>query len=87
MPHTLPRYRARSEEIILFVYFLIFGFGGSSWLVRLPEVREAIDVSTSVLGWVLFAGAVGAMTSLISAGKYIDRFGAKNATITGFSLL
>jgi fucose permease len=87
MPHVATRSRTRSEEIILFVYFLIFGFGGSSWLVRLPDVREAIDVSTSVLGWVLFAGAVGAMTSLISAGKYIARFGAKNATITGFTLL
>lgn len=87
MPHVESRTRARSEEIILFIYFLIFGFGGSSWLVRLPDVREAIDVSTSILGWVLFAGAVGAMTSLISAGKYIARFGAKNATITGFTLL
>lgn len=87
MTHLMTRSRARSEEIILFVYFLIFGFGGSTWLVRLPDVREAINVSTSVLGWVLFAGAVGAMASLISAGKYIARFGAKNATITGFSLL
>jgi fucose permease len=87
MPFVESRTRARSEEIILFVYFLIFGFGGSSWLVRLPDVREAINVSTSVLGWVLFAGAVGAMTSLISAGKYIARFGSKNATITGFTLL
>ncbi|MDH6422622.1 MFS transporter [Aurantimicrobium minutum] len=77
----------RSRAIILFIYFLVFGVGGASWLVRLPEVRSYIHVSTALLGWVLFAGSVGAMTSLILSGRFIARFGARSAVIVGFTTL
>lgn len=73
--------------VINFVYFLIFGFGGASWLVRLPEVREYIGVSTAILGWVLFAGSVGAMTSLLLSGRFISRYGARTAVVVGFTTL
>lgn len=59
----------------------------SAWLVRLPDVRSAIDVSTAILGWVLFASSVGAMISLLMAGRFIARFGARTAVISGFSVL
>lgn len=59
----------------------------SAWLVRLPDVRNAIDVSTAILGWVLFASSVGAMTALLLAGRFIARLGARTAVITGFTLL
>ena len=77
----------RSRAIILFAYFLVFGVGGASWLVRLPEVREYIHVSTSILGWVLFAGSIGAMTALILSGRFVARFGARIAVIVGFTIL
>lgn len=72
---------------VLVTYFFIFGIGMSAWLVRLPDVRSSIEISTSVLGWVLFASSVGAMTSLLLAGKYIARNGARSAVILGFTLL
>ena len=77
----------RSRAIILFAYFLVFGVGGASWLVRLPEVRAYIHVSTSILGWVLFAGSIGAMTALILSGRFVARFGARIAVIVGFTIL
>ena len=77
----------RSQAIILFVYFLVFGVGGASWLVRLPEVRSYINVSTSILGWVLFAGSVGALTSLLLSGRFVARFGARAAVVVGFTTL
>lgn len=77
----------RSRAIILFAYFLVFGVGGASWLVRLPEVRSYIHVSTSILGWVLFAGSIGAMTALILSGRFVARFGARIAVIVGFTVL
>lgn len=77
----------RQRIVINFVYFLIFGFGGASWLVRLPEVRQYIGVSTAVLGWVLFAGSVGAMTALLLSGRFISRYGARTAVVLGFSTL
>jgi MFS family permease len=72
---------------VLVIYFFIFGIGMSAWLVRLPDVRSSIEISTSVLGWVLFASSVGAMTSLLLAGKYIARNGARSAVIVGFTVL
>lgn len=77
----------RSQAIILFLYFLVFGVGGASWLVRLPDVRSYIDVSTALLGWVLFAGSVGAMTALIASGRFVARFGARTAVVVGFTTL
>ncbi|WP_280804027.1 MFS transporter [Aurantimicrobium minutum] len=59
----------------------------SAWLVRLPEVRSSIQVSIAILGWVLFASSVGAMTSLLLAGRFIARFGARTAVILGFTVL
>lgn len=77
----------RPQAIILFLYFLVFGVGGASWLVRLPDVRSYIDVTTALLGWVLFAGSVGAMTSLIASGRFVARFGARTAVLVGFTTL
>ncbi|MDH6239414.1 MFS transporter [Aurantimicrobium minutum] len=77
----------RAQAVILFLYFFVFGVGGASWLVRLPDVRSFIDVSTSILGWVLFAGSVGAMTALIASGRFVARFGARTAVVVGFTTL
>lgn len=77
----------RPQAIILFLYFLVFGVGGASWLVRLPDVRSYIDVSTALLGWVLFAGSVGAMTALIASGRFVARFGARTSVVVGFTTL
>jgi MFS family permease len=77
----------RAQSLILFAYFFVFGVGGASWLVRLPDVRSSINVSTAILGWVLFAGSVGAMTSLILSGRFVARYGARVAVVLGFSTL
>jgi len=72
---------------VLFVYFFVFGLCGSSWLVRLPEVRSLLGFSTATLGLVLMAGAVGALASLLNSGWYISRFGARAAIGWGFAIL
>jgi MFS family permease len=72
---------------VLFVYFFIFGLCGSSWLVRLPEVRSLLNLSTASLGLVLMAGAVGALISLLNSGWFIARFGARAAIVGGFAVL
>jgi fucose permease len=71
----------------LFVYFFLFGMVGSSWVVRLPEVRSALDISTAELGLVLFAGAIGAMTGILLAGRFVARFGARAGSLLGFNLV
>nr|KGA07524.1 MAG: hypothetical protein GM42_1390 [actinobacterium acMicro-1] len=72
---------------VIFVYFFVFGLCGSSWLVRLPEVRSLLGLSTATLGLVLMAGAVGALVSLLNSGWFISRFGARAAIGWGFAIL
>ena len=72
---------------VIFVYFFVFGLCGSSWLVRLPEVRSLLGLSTATLGLVLMAGAVGALASLLNSGWFISRFGARAAIGWGFAIL
>jgi len=76
-----------SRHKLLFVYFFMFGLCGSSWIVRLPEVRSLLDLSTAGLGWLLVSGSVGALAALLNSGRYISRFGARHAIGVGFALL
>lgn len=77
----------RAEMYTLFVYFFVFGMVGSSWVVRLPEVRSALHISTAQLGLVLFAGAIGAMTGILLAGRYVAKFGSRAGALLGFNLV
>lgn len=65
----------------------MFGLCGSSWIVRLPEVRSLLDLTTAGLGWLLVSGSVGALIALLNSGRYISRFGARHAIGVGFGLL
>lgn len=55
--------------------FLILGINVSSWLARLPTVRESLGLSTSDLGVVLLAGAIGSLVMVTFAGVIVQRFG------------
>lgn len=77
----------RAQMYTLFLYFFVFGMVGSSWVVRLPEVRSALHISTAQLGLVLFAGAIGAMTGILLAGRYVAKFGSRAGALLGFNLV
>lgn len=83
----LPRASERAEMFTLFAYFFVFGMVGSSWLVRLPEVREMLQITTAELGWVLFAGSVGAMSGILLSGSLVARFGARAVSLWGFNFV
>jgi len=76
----------RAQMYTLFAYFFLFGVLGSSWVVRLPEVRSALDLSTAQLGLVLFAGAIGAMSGILLSGRFIATFGARAGSLLAFNL-
>ena len=70
----------------LLVYFAFFGLAGSSLAVRLPLVRDLLQVSVSTLGLILFVASVGSLLSLSLVGRYIAKFGTRNVIIFGFSV-
>ncbi|WP_138274780.1 MFS transporter [Rhodoluna limnophila] len=77
----------KAWHITVLIYFTIFGLTFSSLMVRLPLVRELVDVTTSQLGLILFFGSIGSITSVTLAGRFIARFGTKIAVITGVTIV
>ena len=67
----------------ILAYFAVFGMAGASLLVRLPEVRNLVDVTTAELGIILFVGSIGSIISVTQAGRFIARFGTRVAIISG----
>ena len=59
--------------------FALNGLTMSSWLARLPEVCQTLGLDPSGLGVVLFAGAVGALSTVMVAGLVVTRFGGRLA--------
>jgi len=57
--------------------FAAAGFGFAGWIVRIPQVRETLGLTTSQLGLVLLAGAVGSLCALPASGLVVTRLGAR----------
>ncbi|WP_237841932.1 MFS transporter [Cellulosimicrobium cellulans] len=59
--------------------FALNGVMMSSWLARIPSVRDALGLTPADLGVVLLAGAVGALVTVTAAGPFVTRFGGRVA--------
>jgi len=70
----------------LFAVFLINGVGLSTWLARVPSIRDGLDISTGQVAALLFTGAMGAVLGLTFSSHIIAWVGQRN-TIVLFGLL
>jgi MFS family permease len=57
--------------------YVLWGLTTSSWLARLPAVRDTLHLTTGQLGSVLIAGSVGALLAVTVAGALVARFGGR----------
>jgi MFS family permease len=67
--------------------FVLLGLGHMALLVRIPEIKKLLAVSSSELGLILFAGAVGSIIALSIAARLIARFGTKPQLMFGFFMV
>ena len=56
--------------------FALNGFAFASWVSRIPEARDRLDLTPGELGTILLALALGSVIALPSAGWWVHRFGA-----------
>lgn len=70
----------------LFAVFFINGFGFSTWLSRVPAIRDGLDISTGQVALLLFSGALGAVIGLLFSSHIIAWIGQRN-TIVFFGVL
>ena len=61
----------------MFIIFALSGLGLSSWVARLPAVRDALGSSTLEMGLLLFGVAAGSIAGLLASGHLIARVGAR----------
>ncbi len=62
----------------VFVVFTVCGMVMSSWVARLPAVRDALHADSQQMGLLVFGVAAGSIAGLLASGHIVSRFGAKN---------
>jgi MFS family permease len=62
--------------------FALNGLGLSTWMARVPVVRDALGATTSQMGWIVFSMAAGSIVGLTLSSHIVARAGSR-ATITG----
>lgn len=68
------------------ILFALFGLAGTSWMSRLPSIREALGVSSGELGLIIIVGGVGALLSVLSTGAVVSRFGSRNTLVAATAI-
>ena len=61
----------------LFAIFGLCGLSMASWASRIPAVKEALGVSTSSMGILIFGIAAGSIVGLLASSHIIARIGAR----------
>ncbi|MCP2370982.1 fucose permease [Agromyces terreus] len=73
----------RAARWSLLVQFALFGLIMSSWLSRMPSIREALDVDAAQLGALMIVGGAGSLTGALTIGVVVARFGSRRALLAG----
>ncbi|KQY54515.1 hypothetical protein ASD30_17845 [Nocardioides sp. Root140] len=63
--------------------FALNGFCFASWVSRIPDARERLDLSNGQLGLLLLALSVGSLLALPLTGALVNRVGAARVVLIG----
>ena len=62
--------------------FFLFGLGVMCLAPRLPDIKENLDVSTTVFGLVNISGSIGALCAHLTMGHIVHRLGVFKVCVT-----
>src|SRR4051812_31787193 len=71
----------RRATLAVYAVFIAAGFTFASWASRIPQVRDALDLTPRTLGFVLLAIAGGSVISMPLAGLVVNRFGTAKTIV------
>ncbi|UII25465.1 MFS transporter [Fulvivirga maritima] len=66
--------------------FFAYGLCFASWASRIPSIQQAMELSDSALGMVLFSLPIGSLISLPLSGYLVARYGSKIVVIISGSI-
>lgn len=72
----LSRHQVVAWRNAVFVIFTVCGMVMSSWVARLPTVRDTLHADPQQVGLLAFGVAVGSILGLLGSGHIVSRFGA-----------
>lgn len=81
-----PAVVARARVLLLGLFGLT-GITFSSWLARIPTVRDLLDLSTAELGAMLLVGSLGALVTVSVAGVVVQRYGSRHSLLASTAVL
>ena len=76
-PRTRIAPEMRAWRNALFVIFIVSGLFLSSWVSRVPGVRDSLHLSTDVVGIILLGVSIGAIVGLVVAPPLQAHFGTR----------
>ncbi|WP_019135003.1 MFS transporter, partial [Cellulomonas massiliensis] len=74
-------------RVLLLGLFGLTGITFSSWLARIPTVRDLLDLSTAQLGAMLLVGSLGALVTVSVAGVVVQRYGSRRSLVASTAVL
>ncbi|MFC8192176.1 MFS transporter [Cellulomonas sp. NPDC057328] len=67
--------------------FALAGIAFSSWLARIPTVRDLLDLSTADLGLLLLVGSIGSLLTVTASGAVLQRLGSRRVLLVSTVVL
>lgn len=71
------------SRVAVHTLFAAFGMIVTTWAVHLPSLKEAVGMSTAMVGVVLLALGAGSLAGMQLSGVLIDRYGAAVVAVAG----
>jgi predicted MFS family arabinose efflux permease len=66
--------------------FFVFGALVGAWIPHIPDVKHALNIPNTILGFALLASGCGALCVMPVTGAIVHRFGSKHVSIaSGFA--
>lgn len=87
MTETIDMTRAVRARNALFAVFAANGFALASWMARVPDVKDLLQLTPGQLSVLLLSISVGALIGLPTAGRISSRIGAKNTVRLALAIL
>jgi len=72
----------RMRKALLATFFL-FGVFVTSWMGRLPSIREALSLTDGEIGRLIVLGSIGGLIAVTTSGVVIPRLGSRRALWVG----
>lgn len=73
----------RAYRLALSVFFFIQGIIFASWAIRIPDIKQSLQLSDAELGWMLLAIPGGQLAGMALSGYLVSRFGSRLMMLTG----